>query len=79
MIMNSCKQYLVFGFSNYYSAGGMGDCQLKTNNLEEALVFVESEKLFGEYCQVYDVLNNRLIFDGAVRTLNKEVLSHIIQ
>ncbi len=47
-------RYLVFEFDAYYPGGGMYDCRLKTDNLEEALGRVRKSTY--DYCEIYDTV-----------------------
>ncbi|MEK3887478.1 hypothetical protein [Bacillus sp. FSL K6-3431] len=62
-------KYLIFGFSHYYPGGGMEDCVLKTNKIQEVKNYVEKwsvEDKGNDYenLHVYDAVKDRLIYDA---------------
>ncbi|PEM30189.1 hypothetical protein [Bacillus wiedmannii] len=55
--MNIAKyRYFVFADDEYYPVGSMGDCQLKTNSLEEAIKLAR-ELDYGSI-GIYDVVTD---------------------
>lgn len=52
-------RYLVFEYYNYYPSGGMNDCELKTNKLEEATKHMNDSD--SEYIDIYDCVEGRII------------------
>lgn len=56
-------RYFVFCISEYYPSGGMNDCELKTNDLEQAklkLKWLKEEGLGDERC-IYDQNTDEII------------------
>jgi len=52
-------RYLVFEYYCYYPSGGMNDCGLKTNELEEAIEHMNDSDC--EYIDIYDCVEGRII------------------
>jgi hypothetical protein len=53
-------RYLVFAYDRYYPSGGMSDCELKSNDIDEVNEKADELKSDGwEYVYVYDALENR--------------------
>ena len=53
-------RYFVFAFNDYYPSGGFGDCELKTNELNEAKEKLEE---FSNYdaSYIYDAQTDEII------------------
>jgi len=55
-------RYLLFTYSEYYPAGGMNDCDFKTNDFKEIEAYVNnSHNYIGDECYVYDVKEDKVI------------------
>lgn len=52
-------RYLVFEYDCYYPSGGMDDCKLKTNKLEEAMEFMNNSDW--DYIDIYDCVEDCMI------------------
>lgn len=55
-------RYLLFQCDTYYPAGGMYDCKLKTNNLEDLIPFINkhyNEELWGNI-HYYDAVEDKI-------------------
>ncbi|MGG0667761.1 hypothetical protein ABE073_04445 [Lederbergia citrisecunda] len=63
------NRYLVFGFHDYYPGGGMKDCKLKTNELNEVIEFVKmwegkDKDSNYEHLHVYDGERDEVIYEA---------------
>lgn len=60
--MNIAKyRYFVFADCRYYPSGGMADCYLKTNSVEEAIKLANELERKYDYVGVYDVVEDNYI------------------
>ncbi len=55
-------RYYVFAISEYYPAGGLDDCEFKTNDLKEAIEKVKTIEL-GDWIYVFDFINDEIVFE----------------
>lgn len=55
-------RYLLFFCPRYYPAGGMWDCDLKTNNIDELESFINLHYKDELWCNIhyYDVVENKV-------------------
>jgi hypothetical protein len=61
------KRYFLFEITHYYPAGGMNDCILKTNDVEEALSVIRHKHAEDPYSmtnyEIYDVETDEIIIE----------------
>lgn len=76
------EKYLLFSYLCYYPTGGMGDCILVTENLEElnsfATEYIKNQGYADDFMEYYDCKNNeRYMADCAL--LKKGVIKWELQ
>ena len=58
-------RYLAFSYPSYYPGGGMSDCLLKTNDLEEARAKIEQDRTRNDPChggsEIYDCETGEIV------------------
>ena len=58
------NKYLLFSYRCYYPSGGMGDCILVTENLEELIFFateyIKNQEYADDFMEYYDCKNNEI-------------------
>ena len=52
---------MCFGFNNEYHKGGIDDCQLLTDDLEEAKSWLVGQQNHLDYLYIYDIKNDEKI------------------
>ena len=61
------KRYLIFGYGDFYPGGGMEDCKLKTDSINEVVEFIKAwegkdEEEDYENLHVYDGERDEVIY-----------------
>jgi hypothetical protein len=66
-------RYLLFHYPYYYPGGGMRDCELKTNNLDELVPFINQhyDDTLLDYIHYYDTVKDKL-YDAVMETYENE-------
>lgn len=58
------NRYLLFCCPQYYPSGGMGDCELKTDNLDDIMAYLEKhykDRLFYHF-HYYDIVEDKIMY-----------------
>lgn len=57
-------RYLLFYCPDYYPGGGMRDCDLKTNNIEELIPFINTnyDDDFMSHIHYYDTVEDKVYY-----------------
>ena len=58
------NRYLLFCYPEYYPHGGMEDCELKTNNLDELAPYINknyNDDLFYHF-HYYDIVKDKIMY-----------------
>ena len=66
------NRYLLFCCPDYYPHGGMGDCKLKTDNLDDIVSYINenyNNDLFYDF-HCYDIIEDKTM-DAVMETYNE--------
>lgn len=66
-------RYLLFHCYNYYPSGGMRDCKLKTNNIDDFVPFINKEysDTLLDHIHYYDTVEDKF-YDAIMETYENE-------
>lgn len=60
-------RYYLFAYHNYYPGGGMFDCELITDDLQEAIELADSlkeESFSPDNIEIFDTVEKRVVYDA---------------
>ncbi|QLF87098.1 hypothetical protein 80A_00111 [Staphylococcus phage 80A] len=69
-------RFLLFSYSEYYPAGGMGDVVLKFNNLSDLLNKKDDLDSF-EFIEIYDVKYDNMLYISNKDTIINEFTDYL--